>query len=112
LPQDEKQTKQLLTQAVDQALLTLGESAREAVYFHLQKIVSLTKDDVPDNLDAFEKGLEKIFGTGAKMIEIAVIKNLCQQLAIEFEEKKNISLVDYVNWAMEKARAKEAKSLA
>lgn len=112
MPQDEKRTKQLLTQAVDQALLTLGESAREAVYFHLQKIVSLTKDDVSDNLDAFERGLEKIFGAGAKMIEIAVIKSLCQQLGIEFEEKKNISLVDYVNWVMGKANAKEAKSLA
>ena len=112
MPQDEKRTKQFLTQAVDQALLTLGESAREAVYFHLQKIVSLTKDDVSDNLDTFEKGLEKIFGAGAKMIEIAVVKSLCQQLGIEFEEKKNISLVDYVNWAIEKAKAKETISPA
>jgi hypothetical protein len=106
LTQDEKQKKRLLAQAVDQALLTLGESAREAVYFHLQKIVLLNKDDVPDNLDVFEKGLEKIFGAGAKMIEITVVKSLCQQLRIEFEEKKNISLVDYVDWAMEKANAK------
>lgn len=88
MPLDEKQARQVLIEAVDQGLISLGESGRKAIYFHLQNIASLVREDIPENLETLERGLEKIFGAGAQMIEMAIIKSLYQKLDIRYEQKK------------------------
>lgn len=103
MPLDEKQARQVLIEAVDQGLLSLSESGRKAIYFHLQNIASLAREDIPENLGTLEKGLEKIFGGGAQMIEIAIIKSLCQKLGIKYEKKKNSGFVRDVNEAFKMA---------
>ena len=46
------------------------------------------REDIPENLETLERGLEKIFGAGAQMIEMAIIKSLYQKLDIRYEQKK------------------------
>jgi len=89
--------RQDLIEAVDEGLLTLGESRREAVYFHLQSLCSLKKEDAPDKPEAFDEALRKIFGVGAEVIERSVVKKLYSKLGIDFAEKKNYGFVDYVS---------------
>jgi len=42
------------------SLLTLGESGRKAVYFHLQNLHSLKREDVPEKPEVFVEGLRKV----------------------------------------------------
>jgi hypothetical protein len=91
--------KQAVIEAVDEGLLTLGESGREAVYFHLQSLCSLKKEDVPDKPEAFDEALRKIFGVGAEVIERSVVKKLYPKLGIDYIEKKNYGFANYISEA-------------
>lgn len=88
-----------LGEAVDEGLLILGESGREATYFRLQKSYALKKEDIPDNPETFVDYLEKIFGLGAKVIEKAIIKSLYRKLGLEYREKKVFDFMEYLNEA-------------
>ncbi|MGB9756312.1 MAG: hypothetical protein ACPLVJ_00820 [Candidatus Bathyarchaeales archaeon] len=88
--------KQVLLEAVDEGLLTLGESGREAVYFHLQNLYGVKKEVIPDKLEEFADGLRKIFGLGAAVIEKAIIKSLYNKIGMKHEEKKGYSFLAYI----------------
>jgi len=105
LSQVEEQFRQVLLEAIDEGLLVLGENSRKAVYFHLQNMFSLKKENVPDRPEVLVKGLKKIFGAGAKAIETWILKSLYQKLGAKYEEKKNSQFEDYLNDAREIIRA-------
>lgn len=91
--------KRVLFEAVDEGLLVLGKSGRDAVYFHLQNLYSLKKEDVLEKPEAFVESLRKIFGAGAKVIEKAILKSLYDKLGLNYEEKENWNFVTYLNEA-------------
>lgn len=93
--------KKVLLEALDEGLSTIGESARKAIYFHLQNLYSLKREEIPDNPKAFVEGLRKIFGLGAEVIEKAVIKSLYSKLEIKFEERKGYGFIEYLTYAMQ-----------
>lgn len=86
----------VLLEAIDDGLLSLGESGRRAVYFHLQSLCSIKREDIPDKIEVFVDGLRKIFGFGAEVIEKAIAKSLYKKLGLSYEEKKGYTLLDYV----------------
>jgi len=90
-----------LLEAADEGLLILGESAREAIYFHLQKTCSLAREDIPNQPDIFALGLEKIFGRGAKVVEESIVKSLYSKLGIRYKGMENARFTDYLNDARE-----------
>ena len=98
--------RQVLVEAVNEGLLTLGESGMKAIYFHIQSVTSVKREDIPDNLEALQKGLEKIFGEGAKMIETAIVRSLCQKLGVQPKEDKDKSFVEKINAALKAAAIK------
>jgi hypothetical protein len=92
----------LLTEAVDGALLCLGNSARQAIYFHIEEKFGITKGEIPNQLDSFKAGLEKIFGaSGATYLEILIMKELYEKIGepLEWNETKDLAFVDYVTAA-------------
>ncbi len=102
----ENQLKQVILEAVNEGLLILGESSRKAIYFHLQNIVSLKMEDIPENLETFKEGLEKIFGKGAETIEKSIVKTLHVKLGIEYKEKECSGFIECVNRAIENSKVK------
>jgi hypothetical protein len=92
--QETDQRRQALIEAINEGLSILGESGMKAMYFHIQNITSVKKEDIPDNLEALHEGLEKIFGAGAKMIETAIVRSLRQKLGVQCKEEKSKSFVD------------------
>ena len=102
--------RQVLIEALDQGLLTLGESGMKAVYFHIQNITSVKREDIPDNLEEVQKGLERIFGEGAKVIEMAIVRSLCQKLGIQPIEDRDKSFVEKINGALKAASSKNGFS--
>jgi hypothetical protein len=65
-----------LLHAVDEALNSLGKSVRQSIYFHIENQFSMNRNEISGNLQEFQAGLEKIFGTGARFIESLIVKNL------------------------------------
>jgi hypothetical protein len=54
----------------------LQDSAKQAIYSNLEKTHNLDKKAIPNKIDEFVEVLEKIFGFGARLIEIEIMKAL------------------------------------
>jgi len=93
----EKDFEKLLIEAVDEGLETLGESGKTMIFFHLDKSYSVRKHEIPKKPEAFARGLRKIFGAGATVIERLIVKSLYSKLGLECEYAGNRPFADYVN---------------
>jgi hypothetical protein len=105
----------LLIEAVDEGLTSLGESAKQAIYFHLEDRFKIAKNDIPYHLEDFTEGLEKIFGLGASFIEILIMKSLFGKTGqpLEWNQNKNLVFAEYVAAAKQSflKKEKEAKAI-
>ena len=92
----------LLQSAVDDALTNLGESVKQAIYFYIEKQFHVPRNNVSENLKDFQFGLERIFGVGARFIEILIMKNLHSKIGRPLEiEDDELEFSKYVNAAEE-----------
>ncbi len=91
----------LLLEAVDEGLSSLGDSSKHAIYFHLQKTFKIHKQQIAQNIDAFDNAIKKIFGIGANYIEILIIKKLHEKAeqTIQWQTTKELTLHEYVKQA-------------
>ena len=65
-----------LLEAIDEGFSSLGESVKVAIYFHLENTFRIKKREIPFRIDDFSDALEKIFGLGARHLEIIFMKNI------------------------------------
>jgi hypothetical protein len=88
----------LLLDSIDEALLSLGESAKQAIYFHLEKNFQVDREEIPLELERFQNALEKIFGVGARYIEILIMRNLCGRVgrSLELGNNEQLEFIKYV----------------
>jgi len=92
----------LLVSAIDEALNSLGESVKQSIYFHIENKFKVPRNKIPENLEEFQGGLEKIFGAGAQFIEILIMKNLHTKVGLPLKiESKQLEFVEYVGAAKE-----------
>jgi hypothetical protein len=99
MSQTDEQFAKILIEAVDSGLLILGESSRKAILYHLEKDYSVTKEKIPERMEAFMEGLQSIFGAGALVIERSISERLYSELGVKYEEKKRCRFVDCVKQA-------------
>jgi hypothetical protein len=92
---------ELLLIAIDEALFSLGESVKQSIYFHIENKFSVARNEIPENLQEFQAGLEKIFGVGARFIEILIMKNLYAKIGRPLITKKTeeLEFIEYVDAA-------------
>ena len=90
-----------LLEAVDEALSTLGDSARQSIYFHLEKEFQVPRSEIPSRPKDFENGIERIFGSGARFLEILIMKKLYEKVGspLLYDEKEDLVFADYVTAA-------------
>jgi len=106
----EKDFEKLFIEAVDEGLETLGESGKHMIFFHLEKSYSIKRHEIPKKPEAFAKGLEKIFGAGAAVLEKLIVKNLYSKLGLKYEDiESRRPFADYVKYVKEANDAKEAR---
>jgi len=90
----------LLLEAVDETLSSLGSSSKRAIYFYLERNFSIKKQEIPNRIEEFTDAIEKLFGNGAKILEIQIMKHLHENLGRDFEyfsESDNLLFTDYAN---------------
>jgi hypothetical protein len=93
----------LLLCAIDEALNSLGKSVKQSIYFHIENKFSVARNTIPENLVEFQGGLEKIFGTGARFMEILIIKNLHIKIGLPLvmEKGEQLEFIEYVDAAQQ-----------
>ena len=101
LREKKKNFDEVLLEALDDALTSLGESIKHSIYFHLEKKFKLSKNEIPSRLKDLKEGLEKIFGVGAQFIEILIMKNLYKKIGkpLEWKEGTELAFLEYVSAA-------------
>jgi hypothetical protein len=73
---------QLLLDAIEEGLSGLGGAGKASVYIHLEGLFNIRKQEIPSKLSAFSNALERIFGLGARHLEILFMKNLHAKLEV------------------------------
>lgn len=79
--------EKLLLEAVDASLASLGESSKQAIYYHLEKGFNIKKQEIPSNIGAFSCAVEKIFGLGANFLESLILKRLYEKAGLTGKEQ-------------------------
>jgi len=100
LPQ--KSFNEILAEAIDDSLSSLGESVKQVIYFHLEENFHLPKEEIPDRVEEFSECLEKIFGPGANFIKILIMKKLYKRLgrpSFYWDSSKEFTFTEYVEIA-------------
>lgn len=92
--------ERLLLEAVDEGLSSLGELTKQAVYFHLEKTFKISKRDIPYKIDEFANAIEGIFGSGAKLLEIQIMRRLHEKVGHVYkyfpEGRDDLVFAEYV----------------
>jgi len=89
----------IMLEAVDEALSFLGESAKRAIYYHLEEKFKIRREEIPVKIDDFAEAIEEIFGMGAKIIEMQIMKSLYKKVGRNFKyvpEEKDLLFTAYL----------------
>ena len=106
-----KDFEKLLLESIDEGLSLLGESSRQAIYFHLEQGCDLKREEIPEKIEAFASAIHSIFGLGASCLEILIMKQLYQKVGglLELDEARQFQLTEYVNALRENLTNKRTK---
>jgi len=104
--------EKILLEAVDEQLASLGESSKQALYFHLERGFNIKKHEIPQKTEAFVTAMEKIFGQGANYLEILFMKKLHEKIGYDVKmSSSNLTFVEYVE-AAKKSYCEETSNKA
>jgi hypothetical protein len=94
----ENDFEKLLLSAVDQALSSLGESSKHAIYFYLDKNFNIEKQEIPSKIESFKEALEDVFGVGASFLEVLIMKRLYETIGGNFQwkESEEFTFAEYI----------------
>jgi hypothetical protein len=67
---------EFLSQAIDEALSSLGEPVKNSLYQRLEVDFNIQKNEIPEKIEVFSNIIHKIFGLGACRLERKFLKNL------------------------------------
>ena len=101
-PQCDHEFNKLVLDAIDESFSSLGKSAKEVIYSYLDETCGIKKSEMPNRIEEVAHSLEQIFGPGAKLIEIQIMKTLYQKIgeAFVYSPKHNdLLFVEYIKAA-------------
>lgn len=93
--------EKLLQESVDESLSSLGDSAKHAIYYHVESIFGIKREQIPNNVEAFAKALEEIFGQGAGFLETLITKRLHEKAGLGSKRysPENSKFSEYIKMA-------------
>ena len=82
-----------VNKAIDKLLnQILGHEAAQIIYSYLESDHSIQKDEIAQNLNSFNWALEEYLGSGAVIIEKAILENLEENTDIDFDRSRILKL--------------------
>ena len=87
-----------IMEAIDESLASFGDSVKQAVYFQLQSNYNVPKREIPTKMEEFAEAIEAIFGIGARLVEMKIIKTLHSKVNgfVYVPKDEDFMLKDYV----------------
>ena len=82
--------EKILVDAIDDSFSSLGESPKQAIFFHLDNTFKIKAQEIQNKLDSFDHAIKKLFGAGADFLEALIVKKLVYFL-MGFQPKKRAS---------------------
>jgi len=81
-PEDDQKFNKILLESIDETISNLlSKKVEDALYTHLKKVRSVSKDEIPYRLEVLSKTLEDTFGsTGSLTISRAIARRLYAKL--------------------------------
>ncbi len=102
-----------MLEAIDEALSSLGESPKTAIYYHLEKAFQIRRLEIPERVEDFSSALERLFGLGAKHLEILFMRRLYfKVVGVREGVLPELTFVEYVSFmrrSFEEAGKNEAE---
>jgi hypothetical protein len=88
----------LFLEALDSTFSMLGDSNKQALYFHLKNSFGISREEIPQNIQVFANTLEQLFGQRALLLEAQIMEALhnkvpCFRLYLTRGE---LSFMDYL----------------
>jgi len=77
-----------LLDAVDYALLALGEIPRETLYKCIEEKYQIRRDEIPEKFVMFHGALQNLLGGGAESVKRLIMKRFCSRLGVTFNERE------------------------
>ncbi len=81
-----------LLEAIDEALMELGECGREALYLHVASTYSISKEQIPKEFAKFLLAVRNEFGVGSRAVEALILENLYWKLGPNSEEFQMVAM--------------------
>ena len=81
----------LILKAIDQGLDILGNTSKEAFFFHLERIFKITPVNIISNIEGFQEAMKKFFGQGYYHIESLIRYYLQSFTGQELSEHMDLS---------------------
>jgi hypothetical protein len=75
----------IFLEAIDEAFSTLGEPLKASIYFCLENSMGIKKQEIPFRIDDFQNALEKLFGMGARHLEILYVRKLHEKIKATYK---------------------------
>ena len=84
--------------AVDDSLSSFGDSFKQVIYFQLENTFHIKKQEIPQKIEGFAAAIEEIFGIGATLIEMKILKALHDQVPefVHFPRGDELVFTEYV----------------
>lgn len=94
----ERRFSQLLLEAIDEGLSSLGESPKQSIYYHLEKDFNISRQEIPQKIENFTAAIEEIFKSGASHIKILMMKRLHQKVggSLNWSQGKELTFAEYI----------------
>ena len=86
-------------ECVDRGMAPVGESARQAIYWHIEHSQHLKRDEIPRKPTQFIKALEEMLGPGAKTLEKTIVGEMKREFNL------NHGTVSFEKAVMEAAKS-------
>jgi len=87
----------LLLKVIDEELKQIfGEAATLIIYNYLENNYSLKREEIPEKIEVFTRGLEEFLSSGAQVVQKIILQKLSSCFEVQCQVKEGYSFVDYV----------------
>jgi hypothetical protein len=63
-----------MAEAIDESLATFENLNKQEIYFFLENVFKIRREEIASNIENFTDALNQMFGIGARLIEIKIIQ--------------------------------------
>jgi hypothetical protein len=74
---------------IEKGLDSLGDSPKQAIWTFLENEYNLDKNELPQNIRAFQEALQKIFGLGYSFLDALFCHYFAQATGKQFSENQS-----------------------